>query len=954
MSRRFWIQGSLPVLAAIAVWGCEGKEGPVGPTGPAGEKGDPGSSCTVTDNGNGTKTIACTDGTSAVVTDGARGAAGTSCSVTDNGDGTKTLSCTDNTSVVISDGQDGQDGQDGTSCSVADNGDGTKTVTCGQTIAVLSDGAKGDKGDPGEAGADGTSCSVSETVPGTKVIACTDGTSVTVTDGAKGDKGDKGDPGPQGPVGPSAAFVFHVQAEVPNTLLITVTEPPVIASPPVVKFTVKDAVGRGAVGLKAGSSGFLRFGLFKLAPAANGEPADWVSYVLSSSGTPTVERTGTLVDNGDGSYVYTFATNVTNVTTPKAVAWEPTLTHRLVIQLSGTTAAGTLPYGNGVYDFVPAGGQVTQTHNVAATADCNTCHGKLVVHGSRYEVGYCATCHAKGVVDPNGVDIDMATMTHAIHAAHLRHQQGASPYRIKSSYSGNTYDFSEVTYPGPLNACRKCHEGTRTQDGDNWKKFPTKEACGSCHATVDWAAHMGGQADNSACKMCHTENGITNAHKGENNTPNATGVVAGASVFTYDIKSVTMADATHPQITFRITRDGNPMDVTTLPSDLTGGPSFLLVWAAPEPGQDPATFQPVDWNNFPRAAAQPLSVSLANLRSGAAGTLAPDAANPGYYIATLTGSNAFPADAKMRAVALQGYFSQTGVPGYSAALGRHTLSVVKEVTGDAKRREVIDSQKCGACHEWFEGHGGNRVAGLGSTGANICATCHVPNLTTSGRGADPATVIARLQTAGANTPLIWDLNANGACDPEEDAYVDGTCDVLDGMVLAGYDPADPLTFPEVTNNLKEMLHAIHGAAIRTGAFREVRDRGTSGVFYYDFSHVTYPNNKDACLACHKTGTYLTVPEGASATTWRTSNGIDDRTNILAARTTVPNAQDTVATPYASACYSCHDSAMAKAHMEQNGGQIGVDRQSMTNPPLETCALCHGAGRAADVKVAHGL
>jgi hypothetical protein len=46
--------------------------------------------------------------------------------------------------------------------------------------------------------------------------------------------------------------------------------------------------------------------------------------------------------------------------------------------------------------------------------------------------------------------------------------------------------------------------------------------------------------------------------------------------------------------------------------------------------------------------------------------------------------------------------------------------------------------------------------------------------------------------------------------------------------------------------------------------------------------------------------------------------------------------------------------MAKAHMEQNGGQIGVDRQSMTNPPLETCALCHGAGRAADVKVAHGL
>jgi len=954
MSRRFLLRGGLSLLAAAAVIGCEGKEGPVGPVGPAGEKGDPGSSCTVTDNGNGTKTIACTDGTSAVVTDGARGAAGTSCSVTDNGDGTKTLSCTDNTSVILS---DGKDGQDGASCSVADNGDGTKTVTCGETTAILTNGAKGDKGDPGEPGApgaDGTSCSVSETVPGTKVIACTDGTSVTVTDGAKGDKGDPGPQGPQGPVGPSAAFVFHVQAEVPASLLLTVTENPAITGKPVVKFTVKDAVGRGAVGLKAGNSGQLRFGLFKLVPGTNGEPSDWVAYVLTAGGTPTTERSGTLVDNGDGSYVYTFATDVTAVTTPRVVTWEPTLTHRLAIQLSGTTAAGSLPFANGLLDFVPAGGAVTQTHDVAATADCNSCHGKLVLHGARYEVGYCVTCHARGVVDPNGVDIDMATMVHAIHAADFRHEAGAPAYKIKSSFSGNTYDFSEVTYPGPLNACKKCHEGTTTRDGDNWKKFPTKEACGACHAAMDWSAHMGGQADNSACKMCHTENQITTAHAGENATPNATAVVAGASVFTYDILSVTMADATHPQIAFRITRDGTPMDVTTLPSDLTGGPSFLLVWAAPEPGQDPATFQPVDWNNYPRSAAQPLSVSLANLRSGAAGTLAADPDHPGYYLATLSGANAFPTDAKMRAVALQGYFSQTGVPGFSTALARHTLSVVKGVTGDAQRREVIDSQKCGACHEWFEGHGGNRVAGLGSTGPNICATCHVPNLTTSGRGADPATVLARLRTAGANTPLVWDLNRNGACDPEEDANGDTACDVLDGMLLAGFDPADPLTFPEVTNDLKEMIHAIHAAEVRSGAFREVRDRGTSGVFYLDFSHITYPNTKDACLACHKAGTYLAVPEGASATNWKTFNGVDDRTNILAARNTVPNAQDVVATPYASACYSCHDSAIAKAHMEQNGGQIGVDRQSLATPVLETCVLCHGAGRAADVKVAHGL
>ena len=58
------------------------------------------------DNGNGTKTILCDDGTSVVVNDGAAGAAGSGCTVTDNGDGTKTIACDDGTSVVVRDGRD--------------------------------------------------------------------------------------------------------------------------------------------------------------------------------------------------------------------------------------------------------------------------------------------------------------------------------------------------------------------------------------------------------------------------------------------------------------------------------------------------------------------------------------------------------------------------------------------------------------------------------------------------------------------------------------------------------------------------------------------------------------------------------------------------------------------------------------------------------------------------------
>ncbi len=75
---------------------------------------------------------------------GADGEDGTSCTVTDNGDGTVTISCEDGTEVTISDGQDGTDGE---SCTIVDNGDGTKTITCGDVTVTVTDG---EDGQPGE------------------------------------------------------------------------------------------------------------------------------------------------------------------------------------------------------------------------------------------------------------------------------------------------------------------------------------------------------------------------------------------------------------------------------------------------------------------------------------------------------------------------------------------------------------------------------------------------------------------------------------------------------------------------------------------------------------------------------------------------------------------------------------------------------------------------------------
>ena len=78
-----------------------------------------------------------------------------------------------------------------------------------------------------------------------------------------------------------------------------------------------------------------------------------------------------------------------------------------------------------------------------------------------------------------------------------------------------------------------------------------------------------------------------------------------------------------------------------------------------------------------------------------------------------------------------------------------------------KRRLVVEAGKCANCHEIFEGHGGNRNIGAlsGKTEVVVCAVCHNPNLSSSGKTLD-------------------------------------------------------LTYPEATNNLKDMVHAIHAGAFR--------------------------------------------------------------------------------------------------------------------------------------------
>lgn len=908
-NRNSWA-GVIGVFFCIAgTYGCVGDDGKVGPQGdmgPQGVTGGPGPT-------------------------GPQGSTGFSCSVVDNLDGTKTISCEDGTQVIVS---NGTTGDPGLSCTVVDNLDGTKTISCEDgTVAIVNDGANG-------------------------------------------------------------ASSFHILAEVPKKLGVTITSVS-IASPPVVNFRIQDVpAGRGAVGLLAGTTGQLRFNIAKLVPGLNGDPDTWQNYinVKATACTPpgttqspcpnvgqiggeevtqaTTERNGNLVDHGDGNYTYTFAKDLANVTDPVTnapIPYDPTLTHRVSIQMSGTVNGTALPPANGVFDFVPNGSPISLTRDIVMTASCNECHGKLALHGGgRVDTEYCVTCHNPGSSDPEtGNSVNMPYMVHAIHGATKRAEQGLPAYEVVG-FGGALHDYSEVTYPQAITNCLKCHNGADvgTPQGNNWEENPNREACSGCH-DVDAAGgglinHVG--IDNNSCGgVCHGPTGsaaVAAVHQSEDATPNTPQVIPGAFNFTYEIRSVVMADATHPTIEFRIKKDGVAMaDLTAAtlsaaPLYLTGGPSFLLAYALP---QDGITI-PADWNNLGRNAAQPQSISLANIIADTGGTTAtvvgPDV--DGYFQATLKGTNGFPAGALMRTVALQGYWSQSkfyAVPQFTGTcptapapcnLARHAVSIDKTVAGDTDRRSVVDSAKCGSCHEWFLGHGGNRVYNT-----DVCVMCHVPNLSSSGRGADPATVLARM------------------ADSEEAA-----------MTAAGYTPADPLTFPEEGMGFKTLIHGIHSSEVRTNHFDFVRDRGASGVYYYDMAEVTFPGVLNNCETCHKPGTYdIELPDGVMNSTDAvpglaytgtppnftacTDGAVDESSfnNIVAARSGVclPNDVDIVTTPVSATCNGCHTSALAELHMVEHGAYMRERRDVVnTNSAglVETCALCHGPGRLADVAIVH--
>ena len=845
-----------------------------------------------------------------------------------------------------------------------------------------------------------------------------------------------------------------------------------IASAPVVHFSMTDADGNPIIGFGSTAKGStatlasypnLAFSLAKLVPGSDGSPSKWVSYIVTTVPTttagaaptrPSTDNTGTLVDNKNGTYAYTFYRDITTikdqiaamtVAAPNSkddlgdLGYDAKLTHRLTIQISGAAPGTGTNTANAVqvtpavpmttpvdliHDFIPTTGKpvtaADASRDIVATAKCEECHRRLggipgdsledsaagFHGGSRNEARYCVVCHTDqrryGRTEAS-INTSTKTFTSATNLVDGR-AVGNLPNFVHKIHLGSmltkkNYDYAgvkpnEVGYPQDIRNCTKCHDGSdtssaKTAQGDNWKNAPNRLACGSCHDGINFATgkgvtladaakglatspfgHVGGaQPDDSLCALCHKPAAVDVNHlpvtppneasslhvAGGNANTNAAWIAsntsrlpAGAIKVSYDLKSVAVNASAQPVMVFRMLQNGARKDLNTFASaavnpasgdkeiwdGFMGSPSVYFVFAVPQDGIN----APADFN----ATVNSYLRSLWNGSAGGAGAgtlTGPDA--DGYYTATLTGVTiptvavmltggvGYSYNATSTLPLTQSNLADYPVPDASGKVSGATNktggliviapNVQKVAAGYSGRRPIVEDARCNKCHQELGTftedafHAGQRNDGA------TCSWCHRPNQTSSGWSADSTSFVHAIH-AGAKREKPFTWHATGTAAPFSsfaDIKYPGVLSQCETCHAPGtYDLSAAASVSALPNRLYR--------TVATGKYNGTATATPLSIFSLS-PYVVKDNVTDygAGFAFNAV-TQLTTP---------------------AAATTLVNS------PTVTACVACHDTDLALAHMRTNGGSFYAGRTAALATG-EQCALCHAAGRVADIKVMH--
>lgn len=917
---------------------------------------------------------------------GAAGKDGTSCSLTDNHDGTATIRCADGTSFTVTSGTDGtngmngmngtngMNGMNGTSCTLTGADGGTRTLTCGAdggpitVVDAVADYAVMTADEKAQAAMTAVIIGVSFPADGRPVVKI----KVSERHGL----------GVKNLATTAVSWRFALLKLAPG----------VIGAVPGVNGSANDTwVSYLAANDHSSASS-------ETAAAANltdhGDGSYDYRFAKVINGGPTTAGTTYEADKAHRLIILLYASG------------NPFSPINLVKDLVPATGADV----SGQHESVDGNACLECHTSFRAISGGTGQFGSGEFHnGVRYDVRTCVGCHndqrrfnssgapvAEPTIAADGTwtgnaavlnreaVLNLPVFIHKIHMGNKLKMTGGSYAGLPEPY--------ETTYPQDVRNCAKCHRAPAPR-ADHWKTQPSSRACGACHDDRSFVAtlppgrtmHSGGpQASDVGCSTCHqagSGGGDIGAKHVPVSAPNpgniyasATGsgntnaayvaaagaVPAGAKVVSYVVDSVsTWTDAAagnvlRPQLTFKFKLDGNdvvfpnPASAAELIPGFVGSPSAYFVFAVPQDGKA----APADFNASASAYIKNIWNGTGTCSNGAAtttrtgaGTLTgPDAM--GLYTIRLTcatipanatmltggigytyalGSRQSPANPDLDFINNTLPFTQIDLPAYPYVANKKADGVTpgyggvgglivpppdvsKVATGFTGRRAIVDNSKCGTCHVSL-GVGPDFHAGQRNDAAT-CNWCHRPNQTSS----------------------AWSANA------------------------------------------KDFVHAIHGAEKRLTPFNWHQVSPTEG-----FWKVTYPGVLNKCEMCHLPGTYdfstsaamaaypnmlaSTVGQGTYAAgsahspyvTEATAYGAGFSYNVLTAATVNADPTTLVVSPMVAACASCHDSPIAIDHMQTNGGSFYEARATaFTKPQQEECMLCHGPGRIANIADRHAF
>ena len=464
-----------------------------------------------------------------------------------------------------------------------------------------------------------------------------------------------------------------------------------------------------------------------------------------------------------------------------------------------------------------------------------------------------------------------------------------------------------------------CHQesDTDTPQASNFRIVSNRAACGTCHYddgiaanglhdfAIENGVHPGGFTftDDTQCADCHGPTGtVTNAEGRLVQVPVAHEVREDTAAKAFEYQVVSITNTGPGQIPTATIRVRNPTD-PNYATNPNGTAYNIADPAGPFQTASASLRLDVAWNNVDLGNLDPNDTLARSATSGAPFApividfkAAAGRTDDGTNTFTKSASVAIPTGITGSGKAILEGRPQVSIDGVLtslevAAAGRH-FAITDPAPVD--RRKVVNISKCNDCHKTLSLHGANRT---GNT--ELCSTCHNPNATDISRRAATATL-----------------------------------------------PACSLGLDDQAIDMKCMIHAIHGSGEdgsgREGVPYEVCGYNNTG---YTFE-VGYPGRLKNCEGCHLANTYYPIdPASVLATTMDAGA---DRSTLT---------DDVAISPNTAVCSACHTSSLAVEHMRQNGGDFAAgknDTGALISSGVETCALCHGPGRSADVKLMHGV